>query len=535
MPSAEDAYEFRHAVTRDAAYQMLLPSERDDLHRHVVRHLHESLAEAERSTMAAEVLSHIDAVDDIAEFDGLELDYLRRAATHARTNYDSTAAAGYLRRVIAHLLADVQTRIEAAKQLGATLLAVGQTEEAAGALGTALEEAREDAPQQIGSLQAGLAGVYMESGRSAEAGELFERAVEACRTNGDEVDLGRALTNRAVLYRHIGKDVDHEALLKEALVVHRRVGNRSSEGLTLMALGGVYRTAEDNDRAEEHYHQALALFRELGDRPLEAQCLGNLANVFLVCKRFDEASNAYVRALRVMRELGRPRSEAILLGNYGQLLESAGRIGSSLAARARAVHLLESMNDLMLLPPFRAMYAGTLALVGRYEDAERQFAKAGEELSGDTNVGALDHVLPSIFRFHLAKAGGGYGPGRDPAHVDATRLDEASRVLKRIRAANTAKSSGLTRVIDRETTAMTQQLNGVRERLSSGGTSGRFNNRDLNGASTLLRKALLSWLTEDHTDQLDWMREHDCKLYQQLSRETETVSEPDWRTTDIPT
>lgn len=532
MPSAEETYEFRHVVTRDAAYQMLLPSERGDLHRIVVDHFHATLDDETRGHAAAEVLQHIDAIDgdDLRE---LEFLYLRHAAKFARTTYQSAKAARYLRRVIDHELADTGSRIEAAQLLGSVLLGSGETKQAADVLTAALEEAKQAAPQSTGSIRGALAGVYMEGGRTDEAEELFEQAVADCRASGDDVALGRALTNRAILFRHIGKDIDHEALLKEALEVHRRVGKRTQEGLTLMALGGVYRTADESVSAEDYYNQALEIFRELGDRPLEAQVWGNLANVYLVTERIDEAATAYMRALKVMRELGRRRSEAILLGNYGQLLEKQGRLNASVAASALSVALFERTNDLMLLQPFRSMLASGLMLRGRFEEADALFGKIEQELAGDANVGALDHVLPALFRFRLAQASGGYGPGRDPGAPDPARLEDAAEVLRRIRAANTAKASKLTRVVDRDSMEMSKQLNDLRARVEAGKPALRFNNEPPDKLDPPTRKALLAWLRKCHPDQLRWMREHNPELHAAMLADTEDLPEPDWRSERI--
>ncbi|MBZ0136186.1 MAG: tetratricopeptide repeat protein [Planctomycetes bacterium] len=538
MASTEEdlkaAYEFRHAVTRDAAYQMLLPSERSELHRQVVDHLNHVLSEEQRVTSGAEILAHIDAINEPETLGPLELAYLKRAAGHAIETHQSLPAIEYLERIRAHELADVETRMDATQRLGATLLALGRMQEAAHALSTAIEEAHAVAPQHLGSLRGGLAGVYMESGRTEEAGELFELAIQDSRAGGNDLALGRALTNRAILYRHIGKDVDHESLLKEALEVHRRVGNRSSEGLTLMALGGTYRTGEDNAGAEELYRQALAIFRELGDRPLEAQVWGNLANVYLVSDRNDEAGQAYVRALRVMRELGRRRNEAILLGNYAQLLQRQGRLTAGLAAGARAVSILESLNDLMLLPPFRAMHASNLTLMGDFEGAERHFQQAENELSGDANVGALDHLLPARFRFFIARACGGFGPGRDPAARELSMLGKAEATITRLRNANKAKSSSLTSVINRSVIKLSAHLNKTREQLQRGSATGLFNGGLLQSHAPSCRKALVARLLELAPEQLRWMQLHEPEVYAGLVEGIDDLPAPDWRSPDIP-
>lgn len=532
MPSAEQAYEFRHVVTRDAAYQMLLPSERSDLHRHVFEHLHVTLSPADRAHHATEILQHIDAIEDETLL-ASEFEYLKLAASHAKSSYQGQSAVTLLRRLKQHSMCNVKESLDASHELGATLLALGRVEEAAEVLSDALSHARGESPARVGGIQGALAGVYMESGRVKESADLFEKAIAACKESGDELALGRALTNRAILFRHTGEDVDHEALLNEALEVHRRVGNRSQEGLTLMALGGVHRTAENNELAEELYNRALEIFRELGDRPLAAQAHSNLANVYLTSHRTDQADAAYQQALKAMRELGRKRSEAILLGNYAQLLQGQGRLAACVASARQGVQILQSMNDLMLLPPFRGMLASNLAVLGLFEEAESMLALAETELGADSKVGALDHLLPTLFRFRLAQAFGGYGPGRDPAKREPARLDEAAAVLKRIRAGNTARASKLTSVVDRGIVDMSTRLSKLREALENGKPSGQFNNTSPDKMGLEMRRSILARLHEECPEQLDWMRTNDAKLYAAITDGLEGLAEPDWRNETI--
>ncbi|MCA8911605.1 MAG: tetratricopeptide repeat protein [Planctomycetes bacterium] len=534
MPSsAEQLYEFRHAMVREAAYQMQLPSERAALHDATFEYLHATLDDADRTVHAQELLSHIRGAGDEA-LATYELVYLRRAARRAQYTFQDAAACDLLEEVRSHHLCDLETSLRASQELGGLLLRLGRPEDAVTVLRDALNRAHREAPKQVGQLLAALAGVYMESGQAVRAKELFEQAVAKLREAGDERQLGIALTNRAILLRHLGDAVDVEALLNEALDVHRRTGNLRFEALTLMALGGSRRALDDDASAERCYAEALRVFRDTGDRPHEAQALGNLANVFLMTERLDAAQDAYLRALRVMRELGHRRSEAILLGNIGQLLQRTGRLGASLRAGHDSVAMLEQLNDLMLLPAFRAMHAGTLAAVGEFEQAETQLARAETELGNAESVSALDHTLPEIIRFRLAQAAGGYGPGRNPKATEPARIEQASGVLKRLRDAGKSRDDGRTKILDRSSLELARLLADVRGQLETGQPPLLFNNLALTKTAPEFRKALLCRLEALEPGQVAYMREHNPELYRLLIRDLKDVPEPDWRSEELP-
>ncbi|MCA8935503.1 MAG: tetratricopeptide repeat protein, partial [Planctomycetes bacterium] len=504
MPFAEELYEFRHAVVREAAYQMQLPSERAGLHRAAFEFMHTHLDDSDRTAQGMEILSHIRATDDksLAQF---ELEYLKMAARRATHTFQEALACELLTQICSHELASVEDRLNSSQELGGQLQRLGYPRDATDTLTAALELARKEAPAYLGQITAALAGIYMESGKPEQAREMFERAIAELRSSGKPRQLGIALTNRAILLRHLGDDVNVEALLNEALTIHRQTGHTRFEGLTLLALGGLWRNMSDDEQAEHFYLSALEVFRRTGDRPHEAQALGNLANVYLMTQRLTQAEQAYQEALGVMRELGHRRSEAILLGNMGQLLQRTGRLNASLRAGKESVAILESINDLMLLPAFRAMYASSLATHGDYESAENQLGLAVGELGESPSVSALDHVLPVLFRFRIAQAIGGYGPGRTPGQRYPSRLDDAADVLRQLRAARTGSHSGRTQVVDRNVANMAGSLSEVREALDKGISPVVFNNLNEAEASPQCRKAVLCRLKELVPEQLEWM------------------------------
>lgn len=69
MTTAEQAYIFRHAVVRDAAYNLHLPSERSELHRLVIACIGTAVGDG---AIAAELAEHAMYAQDGAAPEALE-------------------------------------------------------------------------------------------------------------------------------------------------------------------------------------------------------------------------------------------------------------------------------------------------------------------------------------------------------------------------------------------------------------------------------------------------------------------------------
>lgn len=539
MSSISDAsfHEFRHEVVREAAYQMQLPSERAGLHAAALFAIHAGTPAPEQRLVAAEQVIHASTALETGSNDeilALQYHYLVLAAKHADDNYQGAIACEYFEQLIDHPLADGSERLDFVQRLAAALLHLGRGNEAAGHLLRALAQARGVDRKQEGRSLSALAAVYSETGQTDKSGDLYERAIEILREQNDLRYLGIALTNRAILFRHTGRNVDVEALQNEALRIHEQSGNRVFQGITLMALAGMKRTAEDNVGSEQLYLRALDIFEEQGSRREQAQAIGNLANVYLVTNRVEQAEQAYAKALRVMRELGQRRSEALILGNLGQLLMNLGKLGEGRSAGRAATEILQELNDSILLPPFRAMYASHLCLCGDFDAAERQFQLIEETGGIEDSVGNLDHALPTLVRLRVAQSFGGFGPHRDPRLRDPARLDQADEIIARMRKANKALAAGMTQVVNKSILALSGLVKNARRQMELELGADQFNGRKLDEPQPTMHRAICDWLTQTCPDQLEYMKTSSPDLYQRLTDGITDIPVPDWRSEKLP-
>ena len=299
--NAESAYLFRHALLRDAAYQLQLPGDRARLHALALELIESAfggrpawesnpLKQGRKpravDPMADELAAHARAAmegspsaaqaADLLESEAL---YLWRAAIHHRTSY----------------------RLERALRLY---------------LATSAHSA---APQQIRMAAMTRAGITcMTCGRAAESTKYFREALNMAREANAATAECVISTNFAEALCEMGQLDESERLLRRALELARRISDTTEEAPILMSLAIVARRRGQAVMAVELLNQTLNLARETEDEQLEGQALHNLGNVLADAGRFAEAESALNRALAMdqMREVSRNTVSASLAELY---------------------------------------------------------------------------------------------------------------------------------------------------------------------------------------------------------------------------
>jgi tetratricopeptide (TPR) repeat protein len=333
MTSAETAYLFRHALLRDAAYELQLPADRARLHELAFFLIEEAFGGRapepppldavdpppcpphRTDSIAAELAEHSRLAGG-GEGEGtgvlctLYRLYLRRAAEYLERAFRPQAAAQAWQS-LSGLVAGAAGG-ECQRRAGVVLAQAGQPVAAQSAFMQALEMAREVGNRRGEGVALGnLAGVYRETGRVDQAERTYELSLAIAREISDRRCEGAALGNLAIVYYTTGRMEQAERVFEQALAIHREVGNRRYEGIVLGNLASVYQENGRLDLAERTQEQALAIAREVSDRRAEGIALSNLAIVYHETGRPERAERIYEQALAIHREIGNRHFEGL--------------------------------------------------------------------------------------------------------------------------------------------------------------------------------------------------------------------------------
>lgn len=355
--SAESAYVFRHALLRDAAYQLQLPGARTRLHGLALSCMESAFggrpepsgpaaSDGESHTahasdpFARELAGHARLSGAPA---GLVREYLRRGAEHAEAAFRMGEAEELW--IEAAALGEAGVRAEALRRAAAAAYQDGRNALAELRYRDALDAARGCGDRGIEGLVAGgLAALLRECGRPDQAADLFRQALELHGDRGSVAE-GGCRSNFGDLLLAAGRIAEAREQFERSLEIFRRRGGTRHVALGISSLAVLAARTGRSEEAERGLREALALAQSAGDRRREAQVLGNLGGVLVQLRRPAEAEAAITRARELHRATGSRRNEAHVLGNLGILRARSGETAAAALCLEEAVRICRDVGD----------------------------------------------------------------------------------------------------------------------------------------------------------------------------------------------
>ena len=389
--AAEDTYLFRHAVLRDAAYQLMTPEIRVDLHAWAFR-LVESAhggpppeppplsAEDARyephpiDAIAAKLVEHIEVALSVTQFDSsliqARISYLRRAAEHAGRHFQNEEALQHWTR----LAALVHGADEGAcwRRAGSIAYHTGHPQGAADYWAKSLEVLQQTNDRRaIGGALSNLGVAKNRLGEKQEAEELFNQALAIHRETGNRKFEANTCHALGGLYLVTNRFEEAQQMLRTALEINRELGNRAAEGMVLSSLALIHERNDDLALATQAYAEALAIHEDT-NRVWLGITLGNFALLKQREDKFEECAEMLTQALAINREVGNRSSEGMTMGNFANLYVRTERNAEAERAYKQALGLLRETGNLRGEGAHTCSYALLMLRQGRVENA-REF------------------------------------------------------------------------------------------------------------------------------------------------------------------
>ncbi|MEK7468588.1 MAG: tetratricopeptide repeat protein [Planctomycetota bacterium] len=395
---AERVYFFRHALLRDAAYQLQLPGARARLHGLALAAIEGIFggrpptpppleapgpltpATHPSDPWAEELAGHARFALSPAAGPGVSPDlvdvektYVRRAAEQGERHFRLPAA-----RVLWERYAELSSGVEKAESLrraGGVAQQAGLLRIAEPLFESALALVAESGNGRIhGAVLVSVAALDREMGRIDQAELRLQRAIALHRDRADRRNEGIALGGLGNLFRETARQEQAEPLLLESLAILREFHDRRLEGITLSNLATLTADTGREALAGSMFLEAAAIHRECGNRRSEAVVLGNLAVLFGRTQRTAEAERAYLRALELNRDIGDRRLEGVTLGNYAGLLAFTGRAGQAEEFLRQAIDIHRDVGNRRFEGVHQLELAGLKLRQGRVEEARADWA-----------------------------------------------------------------------------------------------------------------------------------------------------------------
>lgn len=429
MTSAEQAYLFRHAVVRDAAYALHLPSERSELHRLAIG------AIGDADAFAGELADHAMCAQDgaaaqsVSELQAAEKAFRERAARYAAQRDATPELVEHMLRLADLPQPTVKARIDCLAKAGSALMGMGRLDRAEAIALRMNELARQagDRVQEARSLRA-LMAVEATVGKSELADAHLRESLAILEQLGDAGELASTLRAFALHTMSRGRYEESQQWIERAMPFSH--GNDAERALLLDTRGGLEASMGRHTEALASYRESIRLSLKAGNPSKARDTRTGVATCLLELGRLEEAEAEarallieFTRSARVPDQTAMHALLAAILSRRGDHASAVGVYHEVLRARREqgAVwHLIDAFVSL----------ADALCNAGRFDEALPYASEAMRHSREQDN-------LSGIARAHALRGWIRQSQGR---LAEAEReLAEAARLQERLSEAGRAE------------------------------------------------------------------------------------------------
>jgi class 3 adenylate cyclase/tetratricopeptide (TPR) repeat protein len=329
LAEPELAYIFKHAITQDVVYNLMLFAQRRQLHRAVAEWYEHTFGVDEPGIQSQEPESVVHGRLSAAESERQRTtSYGPRTTDHGR---QSALAPFYA--LLAHhwSKAGVAARaVDYLEKAGRNALAISAAREARAAFEQALDllaapaagvaqasAGVPDAQRRRMTLARLLGEVLHHLGDFTAARAALEQSLELARAADDRDGMSEALSVLGRLATDMGAYPEARRSLEASLALARELGEPGRIARVLSNLGNIAMREAAYDESERRYQESLALFTAIGDQPGVAQVLNGMGNGAIDRRMYDIARYCYEESLAIRRALGDRWGVAACLSNLG--------------------------------------------------------------------------------------------------------------------------------------------------------------------------------------------------------------------------
>jgi class 3 adenylate cyclase/tetratricopeptide (TPR) repeat protein len=371
----ETRYLFKHALLRDAAYDMQLRARLRELHALAGAAIEQVYAD-DLAAHAAILAYHWGVAGDTAK----EAHYSAMAGQLALRTSAFRDALRYFKRALALLPPDQREETEKRRAalnygLGEAYIGLGELQEAQPCfqVSLALARARSDRKAAADALSY-LGGLALRLGEVEQAEASLQEALLIVREIQDQRALSIILSRLGQIANARGEYVQARQFYEESLPLARAIGDQFTMAIALNALGVVGLMVKTWEEAQHNFEEAQTFFKATGNRPGAVMTLGNLGMVASGLGQHVEAKRLYQDALALSLEIGDRRLKAALLDNLG---DAAYVLGDDVQAARDFGESLKLGLETGAIPSALLALAGIARLRARAGDPEQALELLG--------------------------------------------------------------------------------------------------------------------------------------------------------------
>ncbi len=390
-------YIFRHSLLREAVYGMQLTTRLQQLHRQIAQAIEKIYADTIEERYV-DLAFHYEQSGESEK----TLEYLSKAASYARGNYQNQQALDLYQRLLqkmsqqpgddvsvqVHLnqgsvyeivgrWEEARTAYEEAHRLAKTsrdVVLLGRTNTALGQLhtlkgdyelameylkvGSGLFESVDDLFGVARSYSC-MGNLFFRTNHYDRALTYYRRALESGLSTAGTSSSASTISHLGLTHMNLGEYEAAIRVIEEQIPRHESSNDNMGLAVLHTNLGIVYFESGDYEQSLEHHRVGLRMARELGDRRLQAIGLGSLGSINERQGNYPAALELFEQDLRMCHELGDRQGIAVtegllgdihsVMGNFTQAIDHLDRclsISSDLGYRKGVAKAVNTLGDI---------------------------------------------------------------------------------------------------------------------------------------------------------------------------------------------
>lgn len=375
-------YIFKHSLLREAIYEMQLRARLRELHRLIAEAI-EKLYSDNIEERYADLAFHYEQADETV----LTIEYLEKAASYAKRNYQNRQALEYYEKLqtyyeeendsleliklllkkgeIEQLLGNwkqaetsftsalMRTSVyhdevlsaRANNALGSLLMLKGQYVAAKDYFeqGLTIFEKHED-PVGLSKSYGSLANLNFRQGNYELAKQYFIKCIDIARNVDEKFINPQIVANLGLTFMNLNDYNEGIQTIQHFLSVAERTNDRLGLASLHTNLGIIYFEKGDNDAALKHYQDGLAISQELGNKLLISIAVGCIGSVYERKGDFKKALEHFEEDLELTEALGDKQGIAIAYGLLGGHYSIRGDFDKALSYLQPNLKLCEELG-----------------------------------------------------------------------------------------------------------------------------------------------------------------------------------------------
>jgi class 3 adenylate cyclase/tetratricopeptide (TPR) repeat protein len=375
--SGEEAFRFKHILTREIAYSGLTKSGRAELHAAFADWLHERGVEELVEIRA----HHLDrAATLVTELDGAAPPELAHDAASALEAAGLRALAREANRSGRNLLlraVELEPTLERRYQAARAAWRLDDIPAVAVEMERVRTDAREAGNNHIEGralIALGEAIAFRDSD-SVRSRELIEEGLALLEPD-DAIGRLDGLRQLSTLAKWVGDRTGARRYAHQAFDASQDSGRKDLMSWAANGLASSYLAEFDLDRTEEFANEALRLAEETGGIVSRGQAFHALAHVAELRDEVDESARLYEEAIALFAEAGAVLDQARNINHLAELVMTQGDNERGERLTREAIGMLKPLGDRGYLCESQRILAEALARQGKTEEAERYALEA---------------------------------------------------------------------------------------------------------------------------------------------------------------